>query len=80
MSDGPGGFEPKDSGFEARVRESFARQSIMQLIGASLVRCEPGLVEIELPFREELTQQHGYVHAGVTTIIADSPVATPRTR
>lgn len=66
------GFTPADPGFEARVRASFARQGIMRLIGAQLARVEPGLVEIELPYRADLTQQHGFFHAGVTSTIADS--------
>ena len=65
-------FEPADPGFAARVRDSFARQSVMTLIGAELTRVEPGLVEIELPFRADLCQQHGYFHAGMTSTIADS--------
>ena len=44
----------------------------MSLIGASLSLVEPGVVEIALPFRADLTQQHGYLHAGVVTTIADS--------
>ena len=65
-------FRPKDVNFEARVRDSFARQALMRLIGARLARIEPGLAEIELPFRADLTQQHGYLHAGITSAIADS--------
>jgi uncharacterized protein (TIGR00369 family) len=65
-------FAPKDPGFEARVRESFGRQRIMTLIGARMTRVEPGLVEIELPYRADLTQQHGFIHAGITGTIADS--------
>ena len=65
-------FDPADDGFEARVRGSFARQGIMDLIGARMTRVEPGLVEIELPFRQDLSQQHGFFHAGVTSTIADS--------
>lgn len=48
--------------FRERVEESFDRQAAMKLIGAELTRCEPGIVEIEMPFREELTQQHGILH------------------
>jgi uncharacterized protein (TIGR00369 family) len=44
----------------------------MHLIGARMTRVEPGVVEIELPFRQELTQQHGFIHAGIATTIADS--------
>ena len=54
------------------MRASFARQSVMTTIGARLTRVTPGAVEIELPFRSDLTQQHGFVHAGVITTIADS--------
>lgn len=65
-------FEVQDSAFEARVRGSFARQRVMQAIGASLTRVTPGEVEIVLPFRQDLTQQHGYLHAGIVSTIADS--------
>ena len=65
-------FEPQDPNFEARVRASFARQKVMETIGASLTRVSPGEVEIELPFRDDLTQQHGFLHAGVVTAIVDS--------
>ena len=65
-------FVPKDPAFESRIRESFVRQKVMSLIGAALTRVEPGLVEIELPFRDDLTQQHGFFHAGIVGTIADS--------
>jgi uncharacterized protein (TIGR00369 family) len=65
-------FEAKDPGFEARIRESFVRQKVMALIGARLTRVEPGRVEIELPFRDDLTQQHGFFHAGIVGTVADS--------
>lgn len=65
-------FEPKTPRFEERVRASFARQSLMKTIDAHLARVEPGRVDIELPFRDDLTQQHGYLHAGVVTSIADT--------
>ena len=65
-------FVPQDPDYAERVRASFARQRFMQLLGARLLRVEPGLVEIELPYRSDLTQQHGYLHAGVSTSIADS--------
>jgi uncharacterized protein (TIGR00369 family) len=57
---------------ERRVRESFAKQAFMGLLGARLARVAPGEVDIELPFRADLVQQHGYLHAGVTAAIADS--------
>lgn len=49
-------FSPLDPQFEARVRASFARQRAMDTIGATLARVEPGLVEVELPYRVDLTQ------------------------
>src|SRR3954447_21626566 len=58
--------------FINEVQESFARQTIMSLIGGELTRVEPGVIEIALPYRADLTQQHGYVHAGIITTIADS--------
>ncbi len=65
-------FEPADKDFGVRVRASFGRQSIMGLIGAELSEVSPGRAVIELPFRADLCQQHGFFHAGVTTTIADS--------
>jgi uncharacterized protein (TIGR00369 family) len=57
---------------EARVRSSFERQQLMTTIGASMTAISRGEVEIVLPYRLELTQQHGFVHAGVIATIADS--------
>jgi uncharacterized protein (TIGR00369 family) len=57
---------------EARVRDSFARQGLMRLLGAELVEVRPGRVRIDLARRPEVSQQHGYVHAGATSAIADS--------
>ena len=64
--------QPRNPDFEARVRGSFARQNAMGLIGARMTRVEPGRVEIELPVRDELGQQHGFVHGGIVGMIADS--------
>jgi uncharacterized protein (TIGR00369 family) len=61
-----------NSFFVETIRESFGRQSVMKLIGAELTRVDPGVIEISLPYRNDLTQQHGYVHAGIVTTIADS--------
>lgn len=61
-----------DPGFEQRVRDSFDRQPAMTLIGARLTRVVPGEVEIELPYRPEITQQHGFVHAGMIGAALDS--------
>jgi uncharacterized protein (TIGR00369 family) len=58
--------------FADEIKQSFAKQTIMGLIGAELVRVEPGVIEITLPYRADLAQQHGYLHAGIVTTIADS--------
>lgn len=63
---------PADADFESRTRASFARQGIMGLLGAVLDSVEPGRVQISLAFRPELSQQHGFFHAGVISTIADS--------
>lgn len=55
-----------------RVAESFAKQVFMATLGAELSRVEEGEVEIILPFRRELTQQHGFLHAGAVTSVVDS--------
>jgi len=65
-------FEPADPGYAERVRSSFARQGAMALIGAELARIAPGYCAIALVPRAELSQQHGYVHAGIVSAIADS--------
>ena len=66
------GLAPADPAFEQRIRKSFARQTVMTLLGATLERVAPGEVEVRLPFREDLAQQHGFFHAGVMTTVADS--------
>ncbi len=68
----PSRFQPVDPDFAARVRASFGRQQAMSLIGARLSVVELGHAEIELPYRDDLTQQKGYVHGGIVGMIADS--------
>ena len=58
--------------FEERVRASFARQQVMKTIGAELTRVTPGIVEIEMGFSQALTQQHGFLHAGIISAALDS--------
>ena len=65
-------FNPKDPDFAARVRKSFAAQGIMSHIGATLTLIEPGACEIELPYSDAVSQQHGFFHGGVIGTIADS--------
>ena len=56
----------------SRVQASFGQQSIMALLGAKLDTVEPGRVDIVLPYRADLCQQNGFLHAGISTTIADS--------
>jgi uncharacterized protein (TIGR00369 family) len=64
--------EPMNPAYAQRVEDSFGRQKIMGWLGAKLVRVAPGECEIQLPFKPELTQQHGYFHGGIIGTIADS--------
>ena len=63
---------PPNPAFETDVRTSFARQKVMEAIGAEIAQIAPGEVSIEMPFREDLTQQDGFLHAGVLAAILDS--------
>src|SRR5262245_22303884 len=64
--------QPRNPSFAEEIKQSFAKQTIMRLIGAELTRVEPGVIEITLAYRPDLTQQHGYLHAGIVTTIADT--------
>ena len=64
--------QPTDPNFAERVRDSFARQRAMATLGITLARIAPGEVELRSPYQEGLTQQHGFLHAGITATMADS--------
>ena len=64
-------FDPQDPNFESAVRESFDGLALMRTIGATLERVTSGEVEIVLPFRNDLTQHHGFMAAAVLTAVAD---------
>jgi uncharacterized protein (TIGR00369 family) len=64
--------QPADADFEARTRDSFARQPAMATIGAWLAEVAPGRVVVALTHRPELCQQHGFVHAGMVATALDS--------
>ena len=64
--------EPTTPRFEQAVRDSFAAQQLMATIGARLARVAAGEIDIRVLFRPELTQQHGFLHAGVVTAALDS--------
>jgi uncharacterized protein (TIGR00369 family) len=65
-------FEPQDPAFAERVRASFDKQGAMHTIGATLADIAPGRVVIELPWQQALTQQHGFLHAGMLAAALDS--------
>jgi len=65
-------FSPGCPDFVQRVRDSFAEQAFMATLGVSVGRVEPGMVELIMPYRADLTQQNGFLHAGVTASLADS--------
>ena len=68
----PDSFKPAFAGYAERARSSFARQGAMALIGAQMVDVRPGYCAIAITPRPEITQQHGYVHAGIVGAIVDS--------
>ncbi len=68
----PPAFEPRHPDFAQRTRESFARQAAMRTLGATLAEVRPGQVVITLPWAEPLTQQHGFLHAGMVATALDS--------
>jgi uncharacterized protein (TIGR00369 family) len=63
---------PLDPAYEAKVRESFARQRHMATLGAAIVHLAPGAVDISLPFADRFCQQNGFMHAGAIASVADS--------
>src|SRR5690242_18345687 len=63
---------PRDPGYEARVRESFSRQSHMATLGAEIVFIAPGEVHLAFPFATQFCQQNGFMHAGAIASVADS--------
>lgn len=65
-------FKPRNPNFETVIRESFAKQTVMTAIDATMTVVQPGHIEIRLPYSSNFTQQHGFMHAGVITTIADS--------
>lgn len=64
-------FEARDSGFEARVRDSFSRGAILGVLGTQMTRCAPGYIELRQPITPVVLQHHGYVHGGVISTLMD---------
>lgn len=65
-------FTPKDPDYKVKVSDSFKRQQFMTYINAELVEVLPGYCEIHIPYDANLTQQHGYFHAGIISTLADN--------
>ncbi len=65
MADGSGDFD-------TRVRSTFARQKVMQTLGVSISKLAPGEAEFLMPYAEDFTQQHGFLHAGIVATVLDS--------
>ena len=65
-------FEPKYPDYQAKVKKSFADQAVMKTIGASIEAIGAGEIEIEFPYQSSLTQQNGFIHAGIVSTVLDS--------
>lgn len=65
-------MQPCDPHYAERVRSSFAKQNVMTVLGARITRLEPGAVDLEMAHDARLTQQDGYLHAGIVTTLVDS--------
>ncbi|MQX35389.1 PaaI family thioesterase [Roseospira navarrensis] len=68
----PPTFSPGCPEYVQRVHDSFREQAFMRTLGASVAEVAPGTVTLVMPYREDLTQQNGFLHAGVTAALADS--------
>ena len=66
------GFITHNSDYQSEIEQSFAKQSIMGTLGARLKSINAGEVHIEMPFSDHITQQHGFLHAGVVSTLIDS--------
>ena len=65
-------FEPKYPDYQAKVKKSFADQAVMKTIGATIEAIGAGEIEIEFPYQSSLTQQNGFIHAGIVSTVLDS--------
>ncbi len=65
-------FEPRDKDYEKKVRDSFNRQEIMKTVNVKILAVRPGEVDLQFPFQAKLTQQHGFIHAGIVSTVLDS--------
>jgi uncharacterized protein (TIGR00369 family) len=65
-------FEPKNADYDSRVRDSFNRQKVMPKLGISIGQLAPGRIVLEMDHDDDLTQQHGFLHAGIVSTALDS--------
>jgi len=65
-------FKPMNPDYQSHVRDAFERQPFLYTIDARLATIEPGHVVIVMPFRKDLTQQDGFLHAGIVTTLIDT--------
>jgi uncharacterized protein (TIGR00369 family) len=65
-------FQPKNPDYRAISIDTFAQQRAMKTPGISIVRLEPGEVDLAMDYSPDLTQQHGFVHAGIITAGLDT--------
>ncbi|GLT12462.1 MULTISPECIES: PaaI family thioesterase [Rhodobacterales] len=65
-------FEPKNADYDASVHDSFNRQHVMHTLGISIAELSPGRIVLEMAHQDTLTQQHGFLHAGIVSTALDS--------
>ncbi len=65
-------FKPRDPGYKEKIITSFNLQGVMKTVNASIVAVRPGEVELEFPYHSRLTQQHGFIHAGIVSTVLDT--------
>ncbi|QHO72144.1 thioesterase [Bradyrhizobium sp. CCBAU 051011] len=65
-------FQPKNPDYREIAIDTFNQQRAMKTLGISIARLEPGEVDLAMNYRDELTQQHGFIHAGIITAALDN--------
>ncbi len=64
-------FEPRNPNYSERVREAFEGQPMLTSLGMVMAEIAPGYCELHLPYRPEISQNHGYFHGGAIATLAD---------
>ena len=65
-------FKPSTADYKEKIIKSFNRQRVMETLNASILSIHPGEIELEFPYQSNLTQQHGFIHAGIVSTLLDS--------